>query len=237
MHKSLGVILARGGSKGVPRKNIINLRGKPILAYTIEAAQSSKSLDHVVVSTEEEEIEKISKDYGAEVIMRPTEYATDTAPMELSLRHAVNTMKEKGMKIDIVVSLYACIPIRKQGIIDSTIEKLISTEADSVQTYAPFITPPQWAYKIEGDKPELLNEKYRKAYRRQLLSPAYHPDGAVLAIRREILMRDTSNQSDPHAFMGNDRRAIIQEPEATVDINEPVDLLWAEFLLERSAPN
>ena len=233
MQSILCVILARGGSKGIPRKNIVELRGKPILAYTIEAAQNAKRLDHIVVSTEDDEIEKVAERYNAEVVKRPTEYAKDSSPMELSLRHAVQAMNQQGKKIDIVVSLYACIPVRKEGIIDLTIDKLISSGADSVQTYAPYTTPPQWAYTINDDKVEILDEKYRYAYRRQMLTPAFHPDGAALAIRYQTLMEAPLDSSDPHAFMGNDRRAIIQPPEDTVDVDEPIDLLWADFLLSR----
>lgn len=230
--KVLAVILARGGSKGIPRKNIINLHGSPLLSYTIDAALKAKSLYRVVVSTEDEEIAKVASEHGVEVIMRPHEYANDTAPIELALRHVVRMIEQQNIKIDIVLSLYANVPIRKEGVIDQVVEKLISTGADSVQTYAPYKTPPQWAFRIDGDKPALLDTKYEFAYRRQLLESAYHPDGAAMALRRDILMQSLES-SEVSAFLGTDRRAIIQSPEDTVDIDEPIHLLWAEFLLER----
>lgn len=230
---TLAIILARGGSKGIPRKNIVKLHGKPLLAYTIEAALRAKSLHRVVLSTEDEEIGKIAEECrGVEVIMRPAEYATDTASIELALKHGVSEIEQQGVNTDIVVVLYANVPIRKEGIIDRVVEKLITTGADSVQTYTAYTTPPQWAYSIAGDKPTLLDKNYESAYRRQLLVPAYYPDGAVLALRRDTLMQ-VKKPSNVNDFMGTDRRAIIQSPRDTVDVDEPVDLLWAEFLLER----
>ena len=229
----LCVILARGGSKGVPRKNVVKVLGKPLLVYTIEAALRAKSIDRIVVSTEDGEIAKIAEESGIEVTVRPAEYATDTAPMELALRHVVQEVEKQGCKIDVIVSLYGNVPLRKEGIIDRVIQKLILSGADSVQTYSPYTTPPQWAFRIDGDKPNLLDKKYTFAYRRQLLAPLYHPDGAAMALRYDTLMQ-ISESSDPRAFMGHDRRAVIQSPEDTVDIDEPIDLLWAEFLLQKT---
>ena len=229
----LAIIPARGGSKGVPGKNILNLCGKPVIAYTTDAALSAISINRTVVSTDDQDIARIvANQKGIEVIMRPAEFATDTAPVELALRHAVREIERQGVKVDIVVVLYANVPVREKGIIDKVIEKLIATGADSVQTYTYFTTPPQWAYKIDGDKVSLLDSKYKFAYRRQLLPSAYHPDGAVIALRYNTLM-EIRGSSDVDAFLGSDRRAVIQAPEDTVDIDEQIDLLWAEFLLKR----
>jgi len=229
----LGVILARGASKGIPRKNLRNLYGKPLVAYTIEAALHAKRLNRVVLSTDDEEIARVAAEHGIEVIMRPAEYATDTAPMDLALRHAVRVIERQGDKVDVVVSLYANIPVRREDIIDQVVGKLVSSGADSVQTYAPYQTPPQWAYRIDDDKPTPLEGCYVPSYRRQDLVPAYHPDGAVVAVRCDILMQSEGTPVETAAFLGTDRRAVVQSPEDTVDVNEPFDLLWAEFLLER----
>ena len=230
---ALGIILARGGSKGLPNKNILNLCGKPIIAYTIFAALRAKSLYRVVVSTDDEEIARIASEYkDVEVIMRPPEYANDTASIDFALRHVIGEIERQGDKINIVTALYANVPIRREGIIDEVVKKTILTNADSVQTYTPYTAPPQWAHQIDGDKVSLLDRKYEFAYRRQLLIPAYHPDGAVLVVRYDTLMKNI-DLSDPNAFLGTDRRAIIQSPEDTVDIDESIDILWAEFLLKR----
>ena len=234
MPEALGVILARGGSKGIPRKNLVILCERPLLAYSVDAALRAKRLDRVVLSTDDDEIAKVGIKYGVEVIMRPSEYATDTAPMHMALRHAVRVIEKEGDKVDVVVALYANIPVRKEGIIDKVVDKLISSGADSVQTYTRYRTPPQWSYSIDGDKPIPLEGCYVASYRRQDLVPAYHPDGAVVAIHRDVLMKSEEDSLEPRGHLGTDRRAVIQAPEDTVDVDEPIDLLWAEFLLQRS---
>jgi CMP-N-acetylneuraminic acid synthetase len=230
----MGVILARGGSKGIPRKNLKKLLGKPLLAYTIDAAMSAERLDRVVLSTDDEEIAAVGREHGVEIIFRPAEYGTDEAPMHWAVRHAVRVIEQKGEEVEIIVPLYANVPIRKKGIIDKVIEKLISSGADSVQTYAPYQTPPQWAYRIEGDKPYPMEGCFKPVYRRQDLIPAYHPDGAVIALRYDVLMQSEKAPMESDAFLGSDRRAVVQAPEDTVDVDEPFDLQWAEFLLRRA---
>jgi CMP-N-acetylneuraminic acid synthetase len=195
---------------------------------------SAKRLDRVVVSTDDEEVAEVAAEYGVEVVMRPVEYATDRAPMHLALRHAVRMLEREGDRIDIIVALYANVPVRRKGIIDRVVEELVSSGADSIQTYAPYKTPPQWAYKIDDGKPTHLQGAYVPSYRRQDLTPAYHPDGAVVAVRRDILMESEHEPWESDAFLGTDRRALVQAPEDTVDVDEPFDLLWAEFLLQRS---
>jgi len=227
----LAIILARGGSKGVPGKNILPLNGKPVMLYTIDAAREAKSLDRIILSTEDEEIAQIGLEYGVEVIMRPHEYASDSSSIEMALRHTVIEVEKQGVFVRIIVPLYANVPIRKKGSIDEVVETLISTGADSVQTYAPYTTPPQWACKIENDRPKLLDEKYKFAFRRQLVETAYFPNAAAIAIKYDVLMK-TDNASTPDSFMGTDKRAIIQKPEDTIDIDNPIDLLWAKFHLE-----
>ena len=231
---TLSIILARGGSKGVPRKNITELRGKPIIAYSIYDSINSKNIDKTVVSTEDNEIASISQKYGAEIILRPAEYASDAARMELALRHAVTEIEKQGHKVGIVVSLYACVPIRNRGVIDNAIDLLVSTGADSIQTFSQYRHPPQWASVINGDKPTRLEKKYDSIYRRQDLVPAYYPDGAVIALQRDTLFNKTDESSDAYSFLGNDRRALIQKPEDTVNIDEPIDLIWAKTIIEHS---
>ncbi len=229
----LAIIPARSGSKGVPRKNILDLCGKPVVEYSIDAALNSIFVDYIAVTTDDREMMEFLSTEPVEIINRPEEFATDTAPIELCLRHAVNEIEKKGTQIDIVVVLYANVPVRNNGIIDKVIKKLMETGSDSIQTYSQYTTPPQWAYKIEGDKPSLLDPQYHNAYRRQNLVSTYHPDGAVIAIRKEVLM-DLGDTDNRRSFMGKDRRAVIQKPEETVDIDEPIDLLWAEFLLKKN---
>ena len=124
--KTIGIIPARGGSKGVPRKNLANLLGKPLIAYTIETALSARLLSNVIVSTEDKEIAQVSKKYGAEVpFIRPDELATDTAPMLPVLQHAVKEMETRTNQVfDIVVLLQPSAPLRLASDIDNGIKLL-----------------------------------------------------------------------------------------------------------------
>ncbi len=125
----IGIIPARGGSKGIPGKNIKELAGKPLIAYTIEQAKESKYLDEIYVSTENLEIAKISEKYGAKVIERPMELATDTATSESVLFHFA-----KKVNFDILVFFQCTSPLRYSHQIDEAIEKFIKEDADSLLT-------------------------------------------------------------------------------------------------------
>lgn len=125
----LGITPARGGSKGIPRKNIKMIAGKPLLAWTIETAKKSKLIDRYVVSTEDEEIARVARDCGAEVLKRPPEFATDEADTLDVLKHAL-----EEIPCDILVLLQATSPIRKVGLIDECIKEFIEGGYDSLAT-------------------------------------------------------------------------------------------------------
>lgn len=129
----LAIIPARGGSKGIPRKNLAILAGQPLIAYTIRAARNAKLLNRVVVSTEDEEIAGVAKSHGAEVILRPSELALDTTPTEPVLLDVLKTLESKeGYVPDAVVLLQPTSPLRSESHIDEAIKKLYDTEADAV---------------------------------------------------------------------------------------------------------
>ncbi|MEK6900492.1 MAG: acylneuraminate cytidylyltransferase family protein, partial [Nanoarchaeota archaeon] len=119
--KIVAIIPARGGSKRIPRKNIKLLAGKPLIAYTIEAAKRSASLDRIFVSTEDEEIAKVASYYGAEIIKRPDILATDNATTESVLCHAVNNLEKEGYFPELVVLLQPTSPLRGSYIIDKAV--------------------------------------------------------------------------------------------------------------------
>ena len=208
--------------------------GKPLVEHTIDAAISAKRIHHLVLSTEDDSIAKIAENRGIEVIARPAQYATDTAPIDLALRHAVRTVEQQGHKVGIIVVLYGNVPVRKKGTIDAVVEKMISSGADSVETYAPYTVPPQRAFSLDGDKPVPLAGVYVQSYRRQQLTPAFHANGAAFALKRDVLMQTEDIPGETNAYFGTDRRVIVQAPEEAVDVDEPIDLLWAEFLMKKS---
>ena len=226
----LGIIPARGGSKVVPKKNIRFLLRKPVIAYTILAAKKSMYIDRLVVSTEDKEIASVARNYNVEVIKRPKRISQDTSPIEDALRHAVRFLQRKENYCpDIVVWMHANNPVRKKGVIDRTISKLIRTGADSVVTIYEISQRPEWMKIIQKNrlKPYI---PLPKEYRRQDLLPLYLLDGAVIAIRKKVLMK-TTGQSGAHRFLGKNIGFIIEEPIYSVEIDNQWDLLLAEFIL------
>ncbi len=229
----LGIIPARGGSKGLPGKNFRNLLGKPVICYTIEAALAAKRLTRIIVSSDEKQAEEISRSYGIERLPRPEELASDTARVDDVMRQCCRELERReGYRPDIVVLLYANIPVRAEGIIDKAVEHLIQTGADSVQTFSRLGMlkhHPFWLYKLNGDKAEKFTPN--NIYRRQELPPVYSIDAAVGVVTYESLM-ESENKDNPHAFWGEDRRGVVQEEGETVDIDTMDDLLRAETLLK-----
>lgn len=226
----LGIIPARGSSKGFLKKNIQILLGKPLIAHTIIAAQRSHLIDRLVVSTEDEEIAEISRRYGVEVIARPVELAADDSPIEEALRHSVTYLRVKeGYNPDIVVLMQANLPIRKEGMIDTVIKKLINSGADSAASIYEVDQRPEVMKRLKDDR---LFPRYKltKGYRRQDFLKLYLLDGAVVAIKTEVLFK-TIGDRRAHAYLGNDVRGVTQEKFYAIEIDSPEDLILAEAAL------
>jgi CMP-N,N'-diacetyllegionaminic acid synthase len=225
------VIPARGGSKGLPGKNIMDLLGKPLIGYTIDAARESELADRIVVSTEDAEITGVARSLGVQVVPRPPEFATDSAPIEEALRHAVTYLgKTEGYVPDIVVWLQANLPLRKKGQVDVVIRKLLSTGADSTITVTEVVKRPEYMKRmVEGDR--ILHQAVPKEIRRQdyreKLSVA---DGAVLAMKREVLM-GTEGMTGAHVYLGEDIRGVVEEARYAIEIDDPFDYDTALGLL------
>lgn len=190
--KIIAIIPARGGSKGIPRKNIKLLCGKPLIAYTIEAALSSKLIDRVVVSTEDEEVAEISKKYGAKVIRRPEELARDDSPMIDAIMHVINYFKERDERFDIVVLLEPTSPLRKEDDLDNAMGLFLrnSDRADSLVSLGEVhLENPYIVKKVENGfvRPHIqLRTPY---YQRQQLPKVYFPYGVVYLSKVDTLQR------------------------------------------------
>jgi CMP-N-acetylneuraminic acid synthetase len=230
---TLGIIIARAGSKGLPSKHIRMLLGKPVIAYSIEAALAAKSLDKVIVCSDDIEVCRIARSYGLEAFGRPAELCSDTATIDSAVRFAVDQMEELySFHPHAIAILYGNIPIRPEGIIDLAVNHLLSTGCDSVQTYSPVGKfHPDWMIKLEdGDKVVLNCSK--PIYRRQDLTPMYIPNGAVVAVSHESLYRKPSGPEDFHCFLGKDRRGVVHpDADLIVDIDGRRDLFIAEAIL------
>lgn len=191
----LGVIPARGGSKGIPRKNIRLLGGKPLIAWTIEAARQSRLLTRVILSTEDEEIAAVGRQWGVEVpFLRPAELAQDDTPTLPVVLHALRELEHRGEKYDAVCLLQPTAPLRKPEWIDGCIRLLEETGADAVVTVCriPEEYHPWWALLRDGEGWLMFSHGRSIPARRQDLPPAYHREGSVYVTRRRVLMEDGS---------------------------------------------
>lgn len=229
--KILIIIPARGGSKGLKEKNIKPLVGEPLIGYTIEAALESELADKIVVSTEDDKIAAVSRSDDIQVVDRPAEYATDDAPIEGALRHAVLYLTEnENYLADIVVWLQANVPIRKKGQIDTVIRKLIDTGADSVITVTEVTQRPEFMWKKTGDRIVKLTKANETRRQEFCHEPLYIADGAVLAMRTEVLLGG-GGLTGAHVYLGEDVRCIVEEPQYAIEIDDQFDFDVAEGLL------
>lgn len=231
--KVLGFIMARGGSKGVPRKNIRLLMGKPLVGYTIESAKGSKYIDRLIISTDDQEIADVAKFFGAEVpFLRPKELAQDTTRDFPVFQHALEWLRNKeNYKPDFIVHLKPTYPFRKSAEIDKAIEMLAANpKADSVWTVARTSDPPYKMFHIEEDgflKPVITVQGEKEAYNwgRQQLPKTYLHRGQVDVARYETVMQKNS-------ISGENILSYPLEGEV-VDINEPIDWEIAENLMSK----
>ena len=236
---TLAVILARSGSKGLPRKNALPLGGQPMLAWTIQHAAGSERVDEVVVSTDGRELVAIAERWGAGVVRRPRELAGDAAPVDAAVRHAVQAHEiASGERVDVVAILYGNVPIRPADLTDRAVGKLLDSGCDSVQSVCRMgKTHPYWMKRLGGEAgDEMLPLIDNNIHRRQDLPPVYLLDGGVIAVTRRSLFCEGIDGAgdDPHAFLGRDRRAVVTDPGEVVDIDTPLDLCVAEAVLARA---
>ena len=234
MSKVLGVITARGGSKGIPGKNIKPLLGKPLLAYTIEAAKKSGAIDRLIISTDDEAIAKVAKEYGCEVpFLRPKteELAGDKASHLEVMKHAVQWLKEKeNYKPDYVMILQPTSPLRQPEQIKESVDLILKTGADSVLSVSEI--PENFHYK----KAMALNSEgilklvapagepiYKRVARRQDLEKTYWSVGSIYLFKTALLEKGN--------FYGEKTAPIFIDPKFVCDINVPADWEQAEKMM------
>lgn len=183
--KIIAIIPARGGSKSIPRKNIIDFCGKPLIAWSIEQACGSKYIHDVYVSTEDEEIARVSRQYGAKIIWRPLELAADTSSSEEALLHAISEL-EKTREIDVVVFLQATSPLREVGDIDTAIEDFFAKQADSLVSAS---IQHFCVWGNEGGSLKSITFDYKNRGRRQDREPCYLENGSIYIFKPEIIKK------------------------------------------------
>ncbi len=229
MNRVLAVIPARGGSKGIPRKNIRLLAGKPLIAYSIETAKMAKSVTDVVVSTEDNEIAEIARQYGAEVIMRPPELAGDHSMVMDAVRHLLQVKKEQGFEYDIIVLLEPTAPLRKVEYVDNAIGFIRENNYDSVATFSESSAPVTRLWKIHDHVAEPLINKSDPFKPRQKQETGYVLNGLVYAVKREAIDKNP----DSTAWLLGDNYAYVVQPEWAIDIDKESDFKLAELIMER----
>lgn len=235
-YKILAVIPARGGSKGVPKKNICNINGKPMIAYMIDAAHKAKRLDKVIVSTDSEEIAETARQYGAEIpFIRPAEYARDEISVTAVCKHAMEFYDSLNIRFDAVISLQVTSPLTLPIDIDACIDKMIETGCDSVVSIKLLEEAHPWRiYTMQGDRVLPFNEYTNENFpQRQDRPPAYKFSGAIFLRKRYLL--EKWNGID--FALGPDTRGVLIPSERSIDINGPVDLIVAEILLKMKEQN
>jgi CMP-N,N'-diacetyllegionaminic acid synthase len=223
----LALIPARGGSKGVTRKNVRPLAGRPTIAWTIDAARGSARVDRVLVSTDDEEIRDTALALGAEApFLRPPELAADDTGDRPVYDHALAWLAEQeGYAPEVVVWLRPTAPLRTAADVDGAVELLLRTGADCVRSVCAAEHHPYWMKRLEGDRLVPLLDADEAGYpRRQLLPPVYRLNGAVDAVRCAKVSEE---------LWGGDVRGYEMPWERSVDLDDEVDFLLAELLLGR----
>jgi len=230
-HNILAVITARGGSKGIPNKNIKELGGKPLICYSIKSAKKSKLLTHTIVSTDDEKIADVARRCGGDVpFMRPKQLAQDKTPHLPVMQHAVKFMEEKeGIIFDFVVILQPTSPFRTGEDIDGTIQKIIDTGADSAVSVSEIDSAfhPYKMKKLEGDMLLPLSKDFvePQGMRRQDQPVFYKRNSMVY-----VMKRDTYMVKDQ--LYGDSTAGFVMDFERCVDIDNQDDWANAEVMLK-----
>lgn len=226
--KSIAVIPARGGSKRLPRKNIIDFSGKPIIAYTIEAALQTSLFDRVVVSTEDTEIAEVALRFGAQVSKRPVSLATDASTVVEVCADLLEREKIDGRTYDVLCCLYATAPLRTSKDIKNTLRLLEDDNCDSAMAVTNYHFPPHQALKIDKSQnlipvwPDMINMKSQEV-------PDFLVDnGSAYAIEVAVFKEKKS-------FLGNHLKGYIMPRIRSVDIDTQEDLDLANIFFGRDA--
>lgn len=222
--KVLAIIPARGGSKGILKKNIRLLAGKPLIAWTIEEAKKSKYIDRLILSSDEDEIISVAKTWGCEVpFVRPIDLALDTTPGMDPVFHAMNMVPG----FDFVVLLQPTSPLRTVDDIDGTIERCLKDKANACVSVAESEQSPYWMYTLtETNGMNPIMNKEKEFVRRQDLPKVYTINGAVYVANSEWLL-------DKKSFLTDETLGYIMPQERSLDIDTEIDLKLAELMIEK----
>lgn len=220
----LGIVPARGGSKRLPRKNMLDLCGKPLIAWSIEAGLNSKYIDKVVVSSDDDEILNISLNFGAETIKRPVELASDTATTFDAIKHTIENVE----KYDYIVLLQPTSPLRNAKHIDEAIELLEIKNADAVVSVCEMDHSPLWSNTLpeDGNMRSFLREEILNK-RSQDLEKYYRLNGAIYICKTYKLLKNKT------FFLKDNIFSYKMDKKYSIDIDEDIDFEIAKVLINK----
>ena len=218
--KYIVVIPARGGSKRFPGKNIVQLKGKPLIAYSIEYAKECGLIEHVYVSTDSEEIGAVSEQYGAEVMTRSVELAGDFIPTADVLKDVAQKLLEKGVDFDAFVLLQPTNPLRPKGLLTEAMQIMETGKHDSLCTLTRC---DKKLGKIVDN--QFVPWNYRFGQRSQDLEPLYYENGLLYIIRKDLLLQG-------RIFGDTMYPLVVEHPFGEVDIDTKEDMAYAEYMLK-----
>lgn len=224
--KILAIIPARGGSKRIPNKNIIDLCNNPLISYSILAAKSSEYIERIIVSTDDKRITEVSETYGVEVLKRPKNLALDNTPTIDVVIHALDALKEKNYTPSIIILLQPTSPLRTTNDIDNAITLFLNSNYESLISVCELGHSPFWSLKIkDGFLKPLFGKKYFKM-RSQDFEKAYRPNGAIFITKPETINKYRS-------FYTKNIVPFIMPIESSIDIDGEIDLMLAELFIQK----
>lgn len=216
----IAIIPARGGSKGIPRKNVRDLCGKPLIAWTIESALRSRYIDTVLVTSDDKEILQVSKKYGAQTIQRPSYLASDESPSIDAVIHALQQKEQH----DIVILLQPTSPLRNEYHINESLELFIKKVTTSLVSVSEVTESPYWMYKIKAGKLKPLLEDIA-ASRRQDLPKIYKLNGAIYIKKQCSLVKEKF-------FIDENTYSYIMPVNTAIDIDNRIDWEMVSHLIK-----
>lgn len=227
----LGITLARSGSKGVPGKNVRNLAGKPLIAYTIEEAKKSRWITEYIISTDSKDIQLLARELGADApFLRPNHLATDEATSVAALVHAVEWIEQNsGKQFDYVVEIMATNPLKNAEDIDACLKKLVDSGADSVVAVNEVGDghPARLKKIIGGRLVDFCVPEPLEARRQDLMPKAFIRSGSIYALRRNELMINGRRYGSDNSL------AYVLPAQRVINIDSELDWVVAETILER----
>ena len=223
--KVISIIPARGGSKGVLKKNIKLLAGKPLIHYTIDAARKSRYIDYIIVSTDDDEIASIVSTEGIIIVKRPSDLAADESPTIDAIFHALDKCSKQGLEPDVVILLQPTSPLRTAVDIDRSLELFFERDCDTIISVSESAHPPYWNMIFEDGYLQPLFSQESLTKRRQDFQKAYLPNGAIYIASPLILKQYRS-------FYAPKTKPYFMSQKDSLDLDTDIDFIVAEAIIQ-----